>query len=128
MFVLLRNPELLAWSTGGASNFTMKPGTPFGGSCLPKDVSALLSFARQEGISLPLLDNTLDTNQAHLDLLLKLIAGKNTRKVGLLGLAPSARPSDCGSPWALPRWRSANRIGRRLQVRHSRLDLVSPRK
>lgn len=81
------------------SRYYMKPGTPFGGSCLPKDVSALLSFARQEGISLPLLDNTLDTNQAHLDLLLKLIAGKNTRKVGLLGLAFKADTDDLrGSP------------------------------
>lgn len=81
------------------SRYYMKPGNPFGGSCLPKDVSALLSFARQEGITVPLLDNTLDTNAAHLDLLLKLIAGKNTRKVGLLGLAFKADTDDLrGSP------------------------------
>lgn len=81
------------------SRYYMKPGNPFGGSCLPKDVSALLSFARQEGIMLPLLDNTLDTNQAHLDMLLKLITGKNIRKVGLLGLAFKADTDDLrGSP------------------------------
>jgi GDP-mannose 6-dehydrogenase len=81
------------------SSYYMRPGTPFGGSCLPKDVSALLSFARQEGISLPLLDNTLDTNHAHLDLLLKLITSKNVRRVGLLGLAFKADTDDLrGSP------------------------------
>jgi GDP-mannose 6-dehydrogenase len=81
------------------SKYYMKPGNPFGGSCLPKDVSALLSFARQEGIMLPLLDNTLDTNQAHLDSLLKLIIGKETRKIGLLGLAFKADTDDLrGSP------------------------------
>ncbi len=81
------------------SKYYMKPGNPFGGSCLPKDVSALLSFARQEGISLPLLDNTLDTNHAHLDLLIKLITSKGTRKVGLLGLAFKADTDDLrGSP------------------------------
>jgi GDP-mannose 6-dehydrogenase len=81
------------------SRYYMKPGNPFGGSCLPKDVSALLSFARQEGIMLPLLDNTLDTNQAHLDSLLKLIIGKDTRKIGLLGLAFKADTDDLrGSP------------------------------
>jgi GDP-mannose 6-dehydrogenase len=81
------------------SSYYMKPGTPFGGSCLPKDVSALLSFARQEGIALPLLDNTLDTNSAHLDLLLKLITSKGARKVGLLGLAFKADTDDLrGSP------------------------------
>lgn len=81
------------------SSYYMRPGTPFGGSCLPKDVSALLSFARQEGISLPLLDNTLDTNHAHLDLLLKLITSKGVRRVGLLGLAFKADTDDLrGSP------------------------------
>ena len=81
------------------SRYYMKPGNPYGGSCLPKDVSALLSLARQEGISLPLLDNTLDTNQAHLDLLIKLITSKGSRKIGLLGLAFKADTDDLrGSP------------------------------
>ena len=81
------------------SRYYMKPGTPFGGSCLPKDVSALLGFARQEGITLPLLDNTLGTNRAHLDMLLKVIEAKGVRKVGLLGLAFKADTDDLrGSP------------------------------
>ncbi len=81
------------------SRYYMRPGNPFGGSCLPKDVSALLSFARQEGITVPLLDNTLDSNQAHLDLLIKLVSAKPSRRVGLLGLAFKADTDDLrGSP------------------------------
>ncbi len=81
------------------SSYYMRPGNPFGGSCLPKDVSALKSFARMEGISLPLLENTLDTNHAHLDLLIKLIMGKEKRRIGLLGLAFKADTDDLrGSP------------------------------
>ncbi|MDB6139369.1 MAG: algD [Verrucomicrobiaceae bacterium] len=81
------------------SRYYLKPGNPFGGSCLPKDVSALSSLARMEGVNLPLLDNVLDTNSAHLDLLIKLIAGKNIRRVGLLGLAFKADTDDLrGSP------------------------------
>ena len=81
------------------SRYYMKPGTPFGGSCLPKDVSALLAFARQEGVNLPLLDNTLGTNRAHLEMLLKVIESKGVRKVGLLGLAFKADTDDLrGSP------------------------------
>jgi GDP-mannose 6-dehydrogenase len=77
----------------------MRPGNPFGGSCLPKDVSALRSFARQEGISLPLLDSTLDTNQAHLEQLIALIVNKGKRRIGLLGLAFKADTDDLrGSP------------------------------
>jgi GDP-mannose 6-dehydrogenase len=81
------------------SSYYMRPGNPFGGSCLPKDVSALNSFARQEGVSLPLLDNTLNTNQAHLDLLIKTVTSKESRRVGLLGLAFKADTDDLrGSP------------------------------
>jgi GDP-mannose 6-dehydrogenase len=81
------------------SPYYLKPGNPFGGSCLPKDVSALLSFARQEGLNLPLLDSTLETNQAHLDLLLKRITAHGARRIGLLGLAFKADTDDLrGSP------------------------------
>ncbi len=72
----------------------LRPGNPFGGSCLPKDVSALNSFAHMEGISLPLLENTLDTNQAHLAALIQLITGKEKRRIGLLGLAFKADTDD----------------------------------
>jgi GDP-mannose 6-dehydrogenase len=81
------------------SPYYLKPGNPFGGSCLPKDVSALNSFARMEGISMPLLENTLQTNHAQLELLIKLITSKEKRKVGMLGLAFKADTDDLrGSP------------------------------
>lgn len=81
------------------SRYYMKPGNPFGGSCLPKDVSALSSFARMEGVSLPVLDSVLGSNQAHLDALLKLITSKGSRQVGILGLAFKSDTDDLrGSP------------------------------
>lgn len=81
------------------SRYYMRPGTPFGGSCLPKDVSALRSFARQQGISLPLLESTLPTNEAHQSLFVQLIEAKEKRRVGFLGLAFKADTDDLrGSP------------------------------
>jgi GDP-mannose 6-dehydrogenase len=45
------------------------------------------------------LDNVLSSNQSHLDALLKLIAGKGSRKVGILGLAFKSDTDDLrGSP------------------------------
>ncbi len=76
------------------SRYYMKPGNPFGGSCLPKDVSALSSFARMEGVNLPLLDHVMETNHAHFDTLLNQIMGKETRRIGLLGLAFKADTDD----------------------------------
>jgi GDP-mannose 6-dehydrogenase len=77
----------------------MRPGNPFGGSCLPKDVSALASLARIEGVSLPMLDSTLVSNQAHLDSLIKRVMASGSRSIGLLGLSFKAATDDLrGSP------------------------------
>jgi GDP-mannose 6-dehydrogenase len=81
------------------SDYYMKPGNPFGGSCLPKDVSALAAYTRQEGISLPLLENALSSNQAHLDYLLRLILNTKKQRVAILGLAFKSNTDDLrGSP------------------------------
>lgn len=81
------------------SSYYMKPGNPFGGSCLPKDVSALSSFARQAGLNLPVLDSVLPTNQAHLDALLRTVYSKGKQPVAILGLAFKQDTDDLrGSP------------------------------
>src|SRR5439155_1641752 len=52
------------------SPYYLRPGNPFGGSCLPKDVRALNHFSRQQGVPLPLLENLLPSNEQHLRSLL----------------------------------------------------------
>jgi GDP-mannose 6-dehydrogenase len=44
----------------------LRPGGPFGGSCLPKDLSGMLSLAREAGLSAPLLAGTKESNAVHL--------------------------------------------------------------
>lgn len=81
------------------SSYYLRPGNPFGGSCLPKDVSALAALARQEGVPLPLLESVLPTNQAHLDALLAQIQAHGPARVAILGLAFKADTDDLrGSP------------------------------
>lgn len=81
------------------SRYYMRPGAPFGGSCLPKDVSALRSFARQQGINLPLLDNTQATNDAHQQQFVQLVEKTGKRRIGFIGLAFKADTDDLrGSP------------------------------
>lgn len=81
------------------SSYYMRPGNPFGGSCLPKDVSALASLARQEGISMPILDSVVPSNVSHLDALLNTIKHGGEKKVAILGLAFKQDTDDLrGSP------------------------------
>lgn len=81
------------------SRYYLRPGAPFGGSCLPKDVSALRAFARQHGINLPPLENTQATNEAHQQQFVQLIENCGKKRVGFIGLAFKSDTYDLrGSP------------------------------
>jgi GDP-mannose 6-dehydrogenase len=65
----------------------LMPGFAFGGSCLPKDLRALLDMARVNALDVPLLAGTLHTNELVIaDLVDRLIASPH-RTVAMLGLS-----------------------------------------
>lgn len=65
----------------------LKPGFAFGGSCLPKDLRALVDMARTNALDVPLLIGALQTNELVIrDAVDRLIASPY-RTVGLLGLS-----------------------------------------
>ncbi|MBL9129304.1 MAG: UDP-glucose/GDP-mannose dehydrogenase family protein [Verrucomicrobiales bacterium] len=69
------------------SPYYLRPGNPFGGSCLPKDVRALVHHARQTGASLPLVEGLLPSNERHLQSLLEIVAASGEREIVVLGLS-----------------------------------------
>ena len=64
----------------------LNPGFPFGGSCLPKDLRALIHQSRRLGLDLPLLAGVLPSNRSHLDHLVELVLVHRPRRAALLGL------------------------------------------
>lgn len=64
-----------------------RPGFAFGGSCLPKDLSAINYKARQMDVEMPVLASVLASNRNHIQNGLRLIQGMGKRKIGLLGLS-----------------------------------------
>lgn len=44
----------------------LQPGGPFGGSCLAKDLAALVADAREAGLALPVLEGVAPSNRHHL--------------------------------------------------------------
>jgi GDP-mannose 6-dehydrogenase len=53
----------------------LRPGGPFGGPCLPKDLAATAALGRAQAVALPLLEAALASNRAHLAHLLAMIGG-----------------------------------------------------
>jgi GDP-mannose 6-dehydrogenase len=65
----------------------LKPGFAFGGSCLPKDLRALTTIARQHDLVLPMLSSLLPSNRVHIDHAVDKILKLGRPKVGMLGLS-----------------------------------------
>jgi GDP-mannose 6-dehydrogenase len=87
--------ELLCTDTRlNLSSYYLRPGNPFGGSCLPKDVRALVRRSRQLELDLPLLESLLHSNTRHLESLLGLVTETGQREVVILGLSFKAGTDD----------------------------------
>jgi GDP-mannose 6-dehydrogenase len=65
----------------------LKPGFAFGGSCLPKDLRALLYRAKAIDVDCPVLNAVLPSNQRQIELGIRLVENTGRKKVGIVGLS-----------------------------------------
>jgi UDPglucose 6-dehydrogenase len=84
----------------------LKAGCGFGGSCLPKDVSALIAHGHNLAVNMPLLRATIDINRGQprntVDLIKKHHKNLRGIKVAVLGLAFKPETSDVRESPAFP--------------------------
>lgn len=64
----------------------LRPGFAFGGSCLPKDLRALVYRANHMDLDLPLLSSALPSNEAHLQRAIQTVLEANPKRIGVIGL------------------------------------------
>jgi len=69
------------------SSVYLKPGFAFGGSCLPKDLRALLYKSKEKDLQLPILESILKSNDHQIEVAYRLITKLGKKKIGLLGLS-----------------------------------------
>lgn len=69
------------------SSAYMRPGFAYGGSCLPKDLNALLYCARKMDVPVPLLSAVPVTNSLQIELAAQEILRLGARRISIFGLA-----------------------------------------
>jgi GDP-mannose 6-dehydrogenase len=69
------------------SSAYLKPGFAFGGSCLPKDLRALVYRAAHLDLKLPLLESAMPSNERHLRRAIEAVLDLPAQRIGVIGLA-----------------------------------------
>jgi GDP-mannose 6-dehydrogenase len=72
----------------------LMPGFAFGGSCLPKDVRAILHAGREHDLHLPLLAGILSSNEQVIERAFQKIRATGKRRLGLIGLSFKSNTDD----------------------------------
>ena len=76
------------------SPYYFKPGFAYGGSCLPKDMKALKTLARDLYVDVPVIESIYQSNENQKKNAVETIISKGKRKVGILGLSFKAGTDD----------------------------------
>lgn len=72
----------------------LKPGMPYGGSCLPKDLRSMVAWSRQNSISLPMLEHVSSSNEIQVQQIIAHVLQAERPRIGLIGLAFKAATDD----------------------------------
>ena len=72
----------------------LRPGPAFGGSCLPKDLRAILRLASLQSVRIPMLEKLLESNEVQIDSIVHRILAHQPKTVGMVGLAFKAGTDD----------------------------------
>ena len=78
---------LISDSRLNISDKYLTPGMAFGGSCLPKDLRAILKGAKDLSTPLPMLNGVLSSNSVQVERVLERITKFGRTKIGIIGLA-----------------------------------------
>jgi len=70
------------------SSYYLKPGFPYGGACLAKDLSGLVALSSEAKIKVPLLESIKTSNDFHIDRAIELIERVDVNiPIGIMGIS-----------------------------------------
>jgi GDP-mannose 6-dehydrogenase len=104
----------------------LRPGFAFGGSCLGKDLRALLYQAGRLDLDLPLLKSVLPSNDQHLQRAIRRVLEHPGSRIGVFGLAFKENTDDLRESPVVTLLEQLIGKGREVRIfdPHIRLDLI----
>lgn len=102
----------------------LRPGFAFGGSCLPKDLRAIVFRSQNAGIELPLLNSVLPSNERHLDRLVNRVLELPGQRLGIFGLAFKENTDDLRESPVVKLIEQLIGKGRNLRIFDPHIDLT----
>lgn len=76
------------------SPYYLKPGFAFGGSCLPKDLRALVYHGRRADVQSPVLEAILPSNEQQIEKAFDMVRRSGSKSIGVLGFSFKAGTDD----------------------------------
>ncbi len=76
------------------SPYYLKPGFAFGGSCLPKDLRAIVRMSHDTGVDCPVLRAAMPSNKLQIERAIEYVRATGKRKIGVLGMSFKAGTDD----------------------------------
>lgn len=103
----------------------MVPGFAYGGSCLPKDVRALLHYAQELHVPMPILSSLPVSNEAQIDAAYDIVFATKPVRLAVFGLAFKSGTDDLRESPAVPLVKRL--LGEGCEVRIYAPDVSRPR-
>jgi GDP-mannose 6-dehydrogenase len=101
----------------------LKPGFAFGGSCLPKDMRALLYRSKERDLEVPLLAAVLESNRRQIQHGIEMVERTGAKDVGILGLSFKAGTDDVRESSVVPLVETLVGRGYRVSIYDEEVDL-----